>query len=217
MAQMKRKDLLKGPDEFVTTTSSVLVWIKEHPAQFAAGALIILCILAGGYGFSYWKTSREHTAMNEYVKATDDSQLTLKVAQDFSDTKAGKLAKLRLARMAFDQGDGKMALSHANEFMDSWSRKDALHWQAALIIAGTHINQKEPAKAVGLLDECIDSASTDLRDQALFLKASALITLGKPAEARQVLNAVSENYQELAKVVTASLGPLPGAKAAIQP
>jgi hypothetical protein len=43
--------------------------------------------------------------------------------------------------------------------------------------------------------------------------------MGKSPVGRQVLNAVSENnYQELAKVFTASptLGPLPGAKAAIQ-
>jgi hypothetical protein len=91
---------------------------------------IILCILAGGYVFSYWKTSRE-LRHERICEATDDSQLTLKVART-SRTQGGKLAKLRLDRMAFDQGDGKMALSHANEFMVSWSRKDALHWQAVL-------------------------------------------------------------------------------------
>jgi len=215
MARMKRKELLNEPDEFVTTTSSALVWIKEHPAQFAVGAIVLLTILAGGYGLYYWKTSQDYNGMNALLKATDNSQLTLKVAQDYSGTKAEKLAKLRLARMSYEQGDYPKALSYADEFLNGWSRKDTYHWQAALIMASSHINQKQPAKALPLLDECINSAPTDLKDQALILKGSILISQGKDQEAGQALSAVSENYQELAKTMLASRTD-PEAKAAVQ-
>ncbi|MGO9147751.1 MAG: tetratricopeptide repeat protein [Desulfomonilia bacterium] len=212
MARMTRKDLLNTPDEFVTTTNSVLVWIKEHPQQFIIGAVVLVGILAGGYGFYYWKTTRELDGMNAYLKAADNSQMTLQVAQDYSDTKAGKLAKLRLARMSFNQGNQKMAQSYADEFINKWGSKDTFHWQAVLILADTYIQQKEQAKALPLLDTCIENASKDLKDQALILKAGALITLGKENEARKSLGSVSDNYREIANILLASLGPLPAAK-----
>jgi hypothetical protein len=209
---MTRKDLLNTPDEFVSTTNSVLVWIKEHPQQFIIGAVVLVGILAGGYGLYYWKTTTEFSAMNAYMKAADNSQMTLKVAQDYSSTKAGKLAKLRLARMSYEQGNQKMALSYADEFINGWGSKDMYHWQAILIVASTYLQQNNPAKALPLLDSCIADAPKDLKDQALFMKASALITLGKEADARKSLSAVSENYRDIAKVLLASLSPVPASK-----
>lgn len=205
MARMTHKDLLNTPDEFVSTTSSALLWIKEHPSQFAVSALIIVTLLAGGYGFYYWKTSRESSGMLAYIKAADNSQQTLKVAQDFSDTKGGKLAKLRLARMAYEQGDRKMAMAHGDEFLNNWGKKDTFYWQAAIILAELYGDQREYAKSMALLDDCIANAPSDLKDQALFLKAGALAATGKDKEARQLLSAVSKNSQELAKIMASSL------------
>jgi hypothetical protein len=212
MARITRKDILNTPDEFITTTSSVLAWIKEHPQQFIIGAVALVCILAGGYGVYYWKTNRELDGMNAYMRASNNSQMSLQVAQEYSDTKAGKLAKLRLARMSFEQGNQKMALAYADEFINKWAGKDAFHWQAILLTASAYIQQNEPAKALPILDTCIESASKDLKDQALFLKANALIAMGKGNEARQCLSAVSENYSEIAKPLLASLGTSPSVK-----
>jgi predicted negative regulator of RcsB-dependent stress response len=212
MARITRKDILNTPDEFITTTSSIFEWIKEHPQQFIIGALVLVFILAGGYGVYYWKTTRELDGMNAYMKASNNSQMSLQVAQEYSDTKAGKLAKLRLARMSFEQGNQKMALSYADEFINRWAGKDTYHWQAILIIAGAYMQQNEPSKAMPILNSCIENASKDLKDQALFLKANALIAMGKGSEARQCLSAVSENYSEMAKTLLASLGSSPSAK-----
>ena len=212
MARITRKDILNTPDEFITTTSSVLAWIKEHPQQFIIGAVALVCILAGGYGVYYWKTNRELDGMNAYMRASNNSQMSLQVAQEYSDTKAGKLAKLRLARMSFEQGNQKMALAYADEFTNKWAVKDAFHSQAILLTASAYIQQNEPAKALPILDTCIESASKDLKDQALFLKANALIAMGKGNEARQCLSAVSENYSEIAKPLLASLGTSPSVK-----
>jgi tetratricopeptide (TPR) repeat protein len=212
MARITRKDILNTPDEFITTTSSVVAWIKEHPQQFIIGAVVLICILAGGYGIYYWKTNRELEGMNAYIKAANNSQMSLQVAQEYSDTNAGKLAKLRLARMSFEQGNQKMALAYADDFINKWSGNDAFHAQAILLTAGVYMQQNEPAKALPILDTCIEGASKDLKDQALFLKANALIALGKGTEAKKCLSAVSEDYSEMAKTLLAALGSSPSAK-----
>jgi hypothetical protein len=206
MARITRKDILNTPDEFVTTTSSVLAWIKEHPQQFIIGAIALVSILAGGYGIYYWKTNRELEGMNAYMRTINNPQMSLQVAQEYSNTKAGKLAKLRLARMSFEQGNQKMALAYADEFINKWGSKDTFHWQAVLLTANAYMSQNNPAKALPILDTCIEGASKDLKDQALFLKANALISMGKVSEARQCLSSVSEGYSDMAKTVLASLG-----------
>ena len=210
MARMTRKDLLNSPDEFVTTTGTAITWIKENPARFAIGAIIIICIIAGGYGFYYWEKSREYDAMRAYMKAADNSQMTLQVAQDYSGTKAGKLAKLRLARMSYGQGNLKMAISYADEFTNSWGQKDTFYWQAALLTSTAYIKQNQGTKALPILDDCIKSAPKDLKDQALLLKASALLTMNKKNEAKETLKSVSENYREIAKIMFASQVSSPG-------
>lgn len=204
MTRMKRKDLLNAPDEFVTTTSTVLTWIKENPQRFAIGVIIIIALVVGGYGFYYWKTSKELDGMHAYMQAAGNSQLTLQVAQEYSDTKAGKLSKLRLARMSYDQGNQKMAISYAGEFIDSWGQKDIFHWQAVLIMATAYMQQKEMAKSLPLLDDCIENAPKGIRDQALFLKAGAQVAMGKSNEAKQTLSKVSESYRDIAKILLAS-------------
>jgi tetratricopeptide (TPR) repeat protein len=212
MARITRKDILNTPDEFITTTSSLLVWIKEHLQQFIIGAVVLVCLLAGGYGVYYWKTNRELEGMNAYMKASNNPQMSIQVAQEYSDTKAGKLAKLRLARMSFEQGNQKMALAYADEFINKWASKDTFHWQAILITASAYMQQNEPAKALPILNTCIENASNDLKYQALFIKANALIAMGKGGEAKQCLSAVSEDYSEMAKTLLASLGTSPSAK-----
>jgi len=59
MANVTRKELLKEPDEFITTTGSVMKWIRENPRRFGVGLAVIIVILALGFGLYFWKGLRE--------------------------------------------------------------------------------------------------------------------------------------------------------------
>jgi len=203
---MTRKDTLNGPDEFVSTASTVLAWVKEHPANAAVVAAVVLGILVSGLGLYYWKTTRERDAMNAFLKATDEYEMTLGVTKDFAGTRADRLAHLRLARMNYDKGDYARALSLAETFIDEWDSSDVFNSQALLIAAACHMREKRFDKAEALLDTCIASATGLLRDQALFLKGSLLLDQGKTPEARQVLQTVSDSYRDLARSALAARG-----------
>jgi tetratricopeptide (TPR) repeat protein len=200
-----RKELLNAPDEFIATTSTTLKWIKDNPLRFGIAVAAVVAVFAGGTGFYYWKTTREIDSMVAYSHAFTSSQLTLEVIQKYGDTDAGKLAKLRLARMAYNEKNPKMASTYAQEFLGNWSAEDAYRWEGVLIQAASQIALKEYQKAVAGLDECIQKGSPDMKDQALFLKAQALIGLGKKDEAKKALAGVSEDYRDVAMPVLASL------------
>ena len=205
MAKMTRKELLNAPDEFVTTTNTVLTLIKENPLRLATIAAIIVILFTGSIGFYYWKTNREHSAMLAYNNAYNNSQLTLQIMQDYADTKAGKLSRLRLASLAYDQGDYTMALDYAHEFINRWGREDIFYWDGILVMAASHMEQHATKKALPLLDDCVDNAPEHIKDQALFYKAQALMDIGKTDEAKKSLLKISEKNQDIAKISLALL------------
>ena len=200
MAKMTRKELLNAQDEFVTTTGTIVKLIKENPLRLAAITAIIVVLITSGIGFYYWKSNREQSAMLAYNNAYNNPQLTLQVMQDYADTKAGKLSRLRLAGIAYNEGDYTMALNYANEFINSWGHEDIFYWDGIVVIAASYIELNDTEKGLSLLDDCIENAPGHIRDQALFYKAQALISLGKNEEARQSLMKISEKNQDIAKI-----------------
>jgi len=187
MANVTRKELLKEPDEFITTTSSIMKWIRENPRRFAAGLTILLLILAVGFGLYFWKNYREQTAMSAYIKAGSDAKRVSEVAGAYTDTKAGKLSKLRLAGLAYAKGDTAEAIRNAGEFIDTWGSKDILFYQSMLIMALAYMDRKEPAKALPSLDTCIAGGQGIIKQEALYYKAMALKAQGKNKDAAQIL------------------------------
>lgn len=205
MAKTTRKELLNAPDEFITTTSTTVKWIKDNPLRFGISVAVVVVVFAGGFGFYHWKTGRDTDAMVAYSHSWSSSQQTLEVVQKYGDTDAAKLAKLRLARMAYNEKNPKMALSYAQDFLGSWGGEDTYRWEGIMIQAASQVALKEYQKAIAGLDECIQKGSPDMKDQALFHKAQALIGLGKKDEAKKALASVSENYRDVAMPVLASL------------
>ena len=205
MAKTTRKDLLNAPDEFITTTSTTVKWVKENPVRFGITVAVVVVVFAGVFGFYHWKTGRDNDAMLAYSHSWNSSQQTLEVVQKYGDTDAAKLAKLRLARMAYNEKNPKMASSYAQEFLDAWGDEDVYHWEGLLIKGSSQALLKDYGKAVASFDECIKGAPQHIRDQALFYKAQALIVLGKKDEAKKALGAVSESYHDVSLPVLASL------------
>ncbi len=205
MAKTTRKDLLNAPDEFITTTRSTIQWIKENPTRFITLVTIVVVVLASGIGFYTWKTGRERSAMSALSTAGNNPQITADLVQSYADTKAGKLARLRLASLSYGEKDSAAAIDHAQEFINDWGRKDTFHWQAILILAAAYLDRQEPERALELLSNALESSPVNYRDQALFYKAQALMALDRHQEASETLARISESYHDIALPTLASL------------
>jgi predicted negative regulator of RcsB-dependent stress response len=191
MANIDRKELVKTQDSFITSTGTIVQWIKNNPFRFIIAVLIIVFLAGGISGFYYWKTSREDNAFSSLVKAGSNSKQIGEVASKYADTKAGKISKLRLAGQAFDKSDFKEAIRNADEFIDSWGTQDILLYQAMMIRAMSYIELKDMTKALDSLDKCEKGAAGVIKDQAVFLKAIELNASGKKNEAIALLKTLS--------------------------
>jgi len=191
MANIDRKELVKTQDSFITGTGTVVQWVKNNPFRFVSAILIIVIIAGGISGFLYWKTSREDKALSSLVNAGNDPKQIGEIASKYTDTRAGKISKLKLAGLAYDKSDFKDAIKNADEFIDNWGTQDVLFYQAMMIRAMSYIELKDTPKALEALDKCEKGASGVIKDQAVFLKAVELNATGKKSEAIGLLKTIS--------------------------
>ncbi len=222
MANIDRKELVKTQDSFITGTGAVVQWVKNNPFRFVSAILIIVFIAGGISGFLYWKTSREDKALSALVNAGSDPKQIGEIASKYTDTRAGKISKLKLAGLAYDRLDFKEAIKNADDFVDSWATEDVLFYQAMMVRAMSYIELKDTPKAMEALDKCEKGASGVIKDQAVFLKAIELNASGKKGEAIELLKTIaseqpkavgekqaekkspdndSSHYRELAKAI----------------
>jgi hypothetical protein len=191
MANIDRKELIKTQDSFITSTGTVVQWVKNNPFRFVSAVLIVVFIAGGISGFLYWKTSREDKALSSFVNAGNDPKQISEIASKYTDTKAGKISKLKLAGLAYDKSDFKDAIKNADEFIEGWGTQDVLFYQAMMIRAMSYIELKDMPKALEALDKCEKGASGVIKDQAVFLKAIGLNASGKKNEAIGLLKTIS--------------------------
>ncbi|MCD6571608.1 MAG: hypothetical protein J7L53_12985 [Deltaproteobacteria bacterium] len=200
MAKDTRKTLVKSPDEFMSTIGRLIRWAKANKKKFIFTSLIVAIIIIGSLGFFYWETNRERLAMIEYFNAAGDIEAIEDLMQDYTHTKAGRLAILRLANKAYSDGDLDGAIKYAGEFIDAWGKKDIFYWESILILAQAYMDKGDLAGSIPVLDECISSGPGEIKDEALFYKGVVLKELNKTCDAIEVLEKVSGRYAHLARV-----------------
>jgi len=210
MAKMSRKELLNAPDELITTTGTIVTWIKSNPVRFATITVIIAVALLSGTGLYYWTLNREFTSMLEYNKSTGNAELALTISQNYTGTKAGKLARLRLAKIAYTKKDFDNAIGNADDFINSWGHEDIFYWESLLLLSMAYMGKNDTERALPLMDNCIDEAPEAIKDQALFHKANILSDMGKYSDAKKALEGISTKYSDLASITMYNLNKHPG-------
>lgn len=60
--RVDRKQLLKEPDEFFTTTGRLINWVKAHPRPVAYGVCAFLVLILAAAGYRYFDERRSRTA-----------------------------------------------------------------------------------------------------------------------------------------------------------
>ncbi len=74
--RVSRKKLLKEPDEFISTTSKVIQFLREHERQLTIYGIIVLVIaaLAGGaYTYLGWQRGKAQSAQQQGLRLYQDA------------------------------------------------------------------------------------------------------------------------------------------------
>lgn len=206
MAEKKisRKELLKEPDEFLTTTNQLILYIRENPGQ--AIAIVAVCILSVIIAVSLWsykkhretkshelflQASRNYEAVMQSDKEPTEDQIS-KLYQEFDSLyteygslPAGEMALLYTGHILFKKKDFKEALARYLKMESSSLAKEGLRYLFWYHVAETRLALKEYDQAAELFEKLARDTDSPYRREAYVAIARIYELNNKTKEAVQ--------------------------------
>jgi tetratricopeptide (TPR) repeat protein len=207
--KLTRKELLKGPDEFMTFSERVVRYAHDHLRMFIYAG-VTLCVLILGYlGVTWYMDYGDKRGQEVYNEAyyairsaeergevLDDpavpADLFRKVSSDHGMARVNPLALPQLARLEFREGRVREAVQLYRNFKEKKRRDKSYASMAGLALAACFEAEQSYDEAVRELSPLIEPPGSFLREQALIRLVRVHMLNGRPEKAR-------ENYDELAE------------------
>jgi tetratricopeptide (TPR) repeat protein len=114
--KISRKELLKKPDEFITTSNRIYSWISDHLRTVVLAGLAVVLIAASVWGYLAYRSYREAQAQQKYFSAVELQEMEQKikglkaVTADFSGTRGSDKAWVSLGHLYFQKKDYPQAI-----------------------------------------------------------------------------------------------------------
>jgi tetratricopeptide (TPR) repeat protein len=125
-----RRDL-KGPDEFISTFGRTVAWCKENRTKVAAGAIVVVAVVALALGTQAYLQWKENKSARELWPTLERAQQLLQApsaadpiqlaaveqllqghAASHPDTRAAVYSRYYLGSIAFSRGNYDLATTH---------------------------------------------------------------------------------------------------------
>jgi len=181
----ERRKELEQIDPFQAKLLKTLAYVKDNRKQFflILGGIVLVIVVFSGIMFSFKKSERiasdlVATAVITYAKADDPVKGFLSVTADFetifseySNTSAGRMAKVKFAKICFDAGEYDRAFELYKEALEMF--EDEAGMKNFLLASLGHVSQakKEVDAAKSYFLEIETGASDLLKDEARFALA----------------------------------------------
>jgi tetratricopeptide (TPR) repeat protein len=205
--RVTRKQLLKEPDEFITTTGKLISWARQHARQLlvACGLFLGLLILIASYGYYQQKQSDVATqlynqAMAKYQTAGGEKDPATALTAARSDLE-------RLTSEYGGQPAGKLGrIMFGNFSLAAEARDEAVEiYSAALKDFGSDVSLANFIRnglgaafsQKGEFPAAIEHYEKIVSGSSLVLKDSALFHLGRLHEAMGQSDKSLEAYRQL--------------------
>lgn len=206
MAEKKvtRKELLNEPDEFLTGTARLILYVREHPRQvFVAVALVFVFLAAGGGIYSYLRYQERQShrlfqnALWEYERATQANEVLTpekinqllaefeSITKTYPSLPAGEQALLYTGHVLFDKKDYKEALDRYNRMQATSLVKKGLAPMVLYHVGRTRLALDDYEQAVLIFDQLSKDTNSPYRREAYASIARIYELMDKKKEAVQ--------------------------------
>jgi predicted negative regulator of RcsB-dependent stress response len=202
--KISRKELLKEPDEFLSTSARVLQFFRENPKIIYTGAALFIGIIVASlaiYGYMENRRQASHldfkAAYAKYAQAVASPEPVSKetwqevfnafeeVAQSYGSMPAGEKALLYSGHALYQMGDYEGALKRYDKMKSTSLVEKGLGELAMYHKAMTLIAMKKYEPAVMILDEFSKNTDSPYRREAYAAIARIYESMGKNKEATQ--------------------------------
>jgi tetratricopeptide (TPR) repeat protein len=210
--RVTRKELLKSPDEFLTVSSRVILYVKEHamPFKIAGGVLVAAALVYLGvntylnyankkgqeaYDAAYYEVAKikEIKADDEAVKKSEE--LFKKVITDHRLSRVSRLAPPQIAHLMFLEKKYDEAIQLYQAYLKEVPENSVYYSLALLALAASYEGQGDFGKAIDALQKILSSSEPSFKEQAT-LNLARVYGLSKQADkAKETLKEFIEKYK----------------------
>ena len=216
MAKKKksRKELLKGPDEFVTFSSRAADFISIHLNQLKYLGYAVVAIVVGYFAIQIWMGQVNEKGQMAYNTAADDmrnwmmkpdpdiadmkksGELFSEVLEKHSMSNAARLALPLAAHVKFLEKDYSEAVKQYRNFLDEFSGDALYESLARLALASCYEAEGELKTAIETLSPLVeDSSGSTFRQTAMWNLARLYRLDNSPEKEAQILKDFVEEYE----------------------
>jgi predicted negative regulator of RcsB-dependent stress response len=213
--KISRKELLKEPDEFLTTTAQVINYTRQNPRQITIGIIVVAVCLAAALGYLGIRKHQEaqslllfDKAFRQYHEVVDspapptpenlDKLLAAfqHVVQEYKSYAVGDQAQLYCGHVLYQKGDFKGALERYESLQSSTLAKKGLEPLVLYHMAMTRFALKDYEQAQNLFTQLSKDTDSPYRREAFAAIAHIYESMGKHKEAVQAYKQYLKMFPE---------------------
>ena len=213
--RISRKELVKEPDEFISSTGRVISYIREHPNHATAALAVVLTVAIAISGY-IWVQNRQsirsHKVFEQAVQAYETTvqsgempsaekldQLFSafdEIATDYPSSPAGEEALLYTGHVLYWKKDYQGALDRYSRMQSSNLVKKGLGPMVLYHIANTRLAMKDYDQAVVLFYELTKDTNSPYKREAYASVARIYELMNKNKEALQAFRQYLKLFPE---------------------
>ncbi|MBI4963877.1 MAG: tetratricopeptide repeat protein [Desulfomonile tiedjei] len=217
MAEKKvtRKELLKEPDEFMTTTGQVITFVRENPRVVSMAAIVaVACVVAVVVFFAY-KKQQQARGHELFEKAAGDYEALVRgpspasseqldalferfdsIAKEYPAFPSGEMALLYSGHVLYQKKDYAGALERYTRSQSTSLAKSGLEALMLYHIATTRFALKEYEEAKRLFEDLAKDTNSPYRREAYASVARIYEAMNKNKEAVQAYKQYLKMFPE---------------------
>jgi len=210
--KMTRKELLKGPDEFLTVSGRAVLYVKEHAKPFKVAGYVLVGAALVYLGVNYYLNYANRKGQEAYdaayyevikvkeIKADDEAlkkseELFKKVITDHGLSKASRLAPPQVAHLKFLEKKYDEAITLYQAFLKEVPENTVYRSLALLALAASYEGQGDFGKAIEALQKILSSSENSFKEQATLNLARVYGLSNQPEKAKETLKEFIEKYK----------------------
>jgi len=212
--KLSRKELLKGPDEFITFSERVAEFAGTHQQQLKYAGVAVVVIVIAYFAITAWIGSINEEGQVAYNTATQslfdtvmkpeiepaDLQKTgalfAEVLENQGMSKAARLALPQAAYLKFLEKNYSEAISLYNKFLDEFRGETQYESFTTLALAVCYEAKGDLKTAIEVLTSLVETdADTTSKESATWALARLYRLDNKPEKEQEILEEFVEKYR----------------------
>jgi len=206
-----RKELLKGPDEFLTFSEHAVLFIRDHRRGFTSVGVAVAAVLLVYLGATWYLGYEDRRGQEVYNKAyyairnaeasntappssDSPSELFDDLIEEHGFARVSDLALPQLARIKFREGNVDEAIELYGSFQAETEAHSSYAAMTHLALAGCYEAKKDYQAAVEELLPITDEPESVLKEQALVRLVRLYLLQGETGTAREAREMLSSQF-----------------------